>query len=112
MSRPNEKVLYKRGENQELDKRYEEVKKMRVWSGTACSEALNDDELNMMLKLWRKEAFRPLELCVDDVSELVNFAARIKEYRKCIRRNQSRVRQVRYRKKLKAAAKQQDPGAV
>ena len=107
-----EKARYKRGENQELDKRYDKVKKMRVWSGTACCKALKEDEVDMMVKLQRKEALRPWELCVDDVSELVNFAERIKEYRKYLRRSQSRLRQVRYREKLKLAAKQKDPAAV
>lgn len=106
------KALYKRGENQELDKRFDEVKKMRLWSGTACCKALKKEEVDMMIKLWRKETFTHSELCADDVSELVNFAERIKEYRKCIRRNKSRLRQMRYREKLETAAKLKDPEAV
>ena len=106
------KVRYTRGENQELDKRFDEVKKMRLWSGTACCKALKDEEVDMMIKLWRKESFTPSELCADDVSELVNFAERIKEYRRCIRKSQSRLRQMRYREKLEAAAKLKDPEAI
>ena len=53
------KVRYTRGENQELDKRFDEVKKMRLWSGTACCNGLKDEEVDMMIKLWRKESFTP-----------------------------------------------------
>ena len=65
-----------------------------------------------MIKLWRKEAMRPWELCVGDVLQLVDFAARIREYRKRVAKNKARLRKVRSRKKLAAAVKSTDPGAI
>ena len=55
---------------------------------------------------------RPWELCVDDVVQLVEFAARIREYRKRVAKNKARLRKVRSRKKLAAAVKNKHPAAI
>ena len=55
---------------------------------------------------------KPWELYVGDVLKLVDFAARIREYRKRVQRNKARVRKLRSRKKLAAAVKKKDPVAI
>ena len=55
---------------------------------------------------------RPWELCVGDVLKLVDFAARIREYRKRVAKNKARLRKLRSRRKLAAAVKNKDPEAI
>ena len=105
ISNMKEKVPYNRGDNPELDKRYDEYLKMRIWSGTAHYQALREEEVEMLVKLWRKEYMKPSELGVDDVSELTDFARRIKEYRNRRRRSKARIRKVRSRDKLEEAVR-------
>ena len=67
---------------------------MRIWSGTAYAQALSEEEVDLMIKLWRIEAMRPKKLCVGDVLKLVDFAACIREYRKQVAKSKSRLRKV------------------
>ena len=46
-------------------------KKLSVWSGPAISEALTEEEIKIMVTLWRKEKQTPWKLSVQDVSTLV-----------------------------------------
>ena len=71
MSGSDETVLYKKGLNKELDKKMRIYKKISVWSGPAISEALTDEEIKIIVTLWRKEKQTPRKLSVQDVSTLV-----------------------------------------
>ena len=112
MSALNENVLYKRGENPELDKRYDQFRKMRIWSGPAYSEALSEKEVDILIKVWRIYSIRPRRLCVGDVLKVVGFADRVREYRIRVKRIRARTRKVKSRRKLAAAVKKKDPRAI
>ena len=71
MSGSDEALLYKKGLNKELDEKVRMYKKISVWSGPAISEALTDEEIKIMVTLWRKEKQTPWKLSVQDVSTLV-----------------------------------------
>ena len=66
MSGSDEGLLYKKGQNKELDKKVRMYKKISVWSGHAISEALTEEEIKMMVTLWRKEKQKPWKLSVQD----------------------------------------------
>ena len=59
MDRSSTNVRYKKGENQELDKRFEKYKKLRVWSGTSYCHALSNEEIDRMIRIWKKDALKP-----------------------------------------------------
>ena len=63
-------VRYKKGENQELDRRFETYKKLRIWSGTSYYDALSNEEVDRMIQIWMKETLKPKELTVNDVVTL------------------------------------------
>ena len=64
-------VRYKKGENQELDRRFEKFKKLRIWSGTSYCEALSNEEIDRMIQIWKKDTLKPQELTVNDVLTLM-----------------------------------------
>ena len=59
-----------KGDNKELDRKYEQYKKMRLWWGSSYCVALSNEDIDIMAKLWNKE-MTPSKLTVDDVSKLV-----------------------------------------
>ena len=76
------KSLYKRGQDSVLDEKFDLYKKTKVWSGPAVNEALTQEEVKIMIFLWKREQRTPWKLSVSDVSTLVAFTARIISYRK------------------------------
>ena len=64
-------ILYKKGINPKLDKRYASYKRMRVFSGSSQSRALMDEESDIMIKLWKKEIMRPWAMFISEVLTLV-----------------------------------------
>ena len=107
----NEPVLYSKGKDTCLDKEFMKYKRMQLWSGKAL-EVLTDEETDIMAKLQRKEKLTPRKLTVQDISKLVEFAARIRAYRVAAQREKSRVRMERAREKLRKAAEQGDLFAI
>ena len=65
------KVLYKPGENKDLDVRFAEYKKRLVWWGSSIYEALSEEETDLMIPIWKKAKLTPWKLYVDEVSKLV-----------------------------------------
>ena len=65
------KARYQKGMDQELDNRFEGYKKMRIFAGNAFSRALSNGEVDILIKLWRKETLTPRELYNGDVLKLV-----------------------------------------
>ena len=65
------KALYQKGTDQDLDNRFEGYKKMRIFTGNAFSRALSNKEVDILIKLWRKEILTPMQLCNGDVLKLV-----------------------------------------
>ena len=112
MSGSSEAVLYKKGENPQLDKKLEKYRKMRVWSGNAPSRALTDDDLSTLANLWQKEKLEHRKLTVEDVSKLVELADSVREYRAAAEREKSRQRMERARNKLRKAEKDGDCAAI
>ena len=76
MNASNE-TIYRKGEDANLDKAYSRYKRMRLWSDGAVNEALTQQEANTLLKLWKKEKFKPRMLSLEDIQNLVNFASHI-----------------------------------
>ena len=112
MSDSDESILYRKGEDPQLDQKYEEYLRMRVWRGNAMDELFSEDEFQTLLKLWRKETLLPAKLNVEDVSRLVEFAGRIRAYRAAKEREKCRQRMERARKKLQMAAEKGDSEAI
>ena len=71
MARSDSNDRYVKGERPELDKGFEEYQKLRFWSGEAYSAALSSEEVDLMIKLWKKETVRPWELSTNDVIQIV-----------------------------------------
>ena len=53
------KARYQKGVNQELDNRFEGYQKMRIFSGNAYSRALSSEEVDVLIKIWKKETLSP-----------------------------------------------------
>ena len=71
MERSEDDVRYVKGENPELDKGFEEYKKMRFQAGCACYEALSNEEVDVMIKLWKKATMTRRALSINDVRQIV-----------------------------------------
>ena len=65
------KILYKPGENNELDERFAEYKKILVWWGCSICKALTEEETDLLIPLEKKAKLTPWKLYVDEVSKLV-----------------------------------------
>ena len=71
MERSEGHVRYVKGENSELDKGFEEYQKMRFQAGCACYEALSKEEVDVMIKLWKKATMTHRALSINDVRQIV-----------------------------------------
>ena len=106
-------VIYKKGVNLALDRELERYRKMQLQRGDAINEVFDDDEeFQTFGQLWRKERGGYRKLSVSEVSKLLEFAKRIRAYRKVAKREKSGVRMRLFRKKLRKAAKDGDSVAV
>ena len=106
------KSRYKRGQDSVLDEKFDIYKKTKVWSGHALNEALTQEEVKIMIFLWKREQRTPWKLSVSDVSTLVAFTARIISYRKSMVKEKARQRKERERKKVVDAANIGDKEAM
>ena len=59
MSSSVAQIPYKKGENKKLDERFARYKKMRVFQGSSHYKALSEQEIHLILDLWKKETFTP-----------------------------------------------------
>ena len=75
MDRESELDLYKIGTNELLDKEYVRYKRMRLWCGQALGAVLSEEEVDILVKLQRKESRTPQKLITQDVSTLVVWIA-------------------------------------
>ena len=50
----DEQTLYKKGENSELDKKFELLKNGNIFAGDAYDDALCDEEAKSLIKVWCK----------------------------------------------------------
>ena len=112
MSKSSKTLLYKKGQNSILDEKFSVYKKTSVWSGLAVNEALTQEEVEIMIILWKREQRTPWKLTVHDVSTLADFTTRIISYRKRMVKEKSRQRKERERKKVRDAAKNGDKEAM
>ena len=71
MSSSGMKILYKPGENNELDERFSEYKKRLVWWGCSIFKALTKEETDWLIPVEKKAKLTPWKLYVDEVSKLV-----------------------------------------
>ena len=100
-----DKLLYNKGLNKELDRKFAQYKKKNIWAGDGHLEALTDIEVKILGKLWRKERMTPEKIQTQEVIKLVDFTRRIDAYRKISKREASRLRKERERSKREEAAK-------
>ena len=105
------KLLYRKGDDTNLDKGFSRYQRMRLWSAGAVDDALTEEEANTLTKLWKKERITPRKLTVEDVKKLVDFSCQIESYRRRVKREQSRRRKERARAELRKAAKNGDAEA-
>ena len=98
-----DKLLYKKGLNKELDRKYAQYKKKNIWAGDGHLEALTDIEVKILGKLWRKERMTPGKIQTQEMIKLVDFTRRIDAYRKIVKREASRLRKERESKREEAA---------
>ena len=103
---------YRKGENEELDMRFSQYKKVNLFAGRAYHEALSKEEAETLIKLWSKERKLPWTLKVSDVTKLVEYTEKVLVWRRSDRREKARVRIEQKREKLKVAAKNGDANAV
>ena len=59
MSNSVAEIPYRKGENKKLNERFEKYKKMRVFQGYSHCRALSEQEIDLMIDLWKKENFTP-----------------------------------------------------
>ena len=109
MSSSEKRVRYQKGVNLELDKKFQEYKKKRLFQGYSIYiYALSQKEVDLMIKVWKRERTKPNRLSFDDVSKLVEFTARIEECRNCQKREKTRQRVERSREKRAVTKKNKD----
>ena len=108
----DEQTLYKKGENPELDKKFELLKNGNIFAGDAYDDALCDEEAKSLIKVWCKAQRVPQKLKVEDVKTLVNFSERIYTWRRNRKRELTRIRVERARRKLKIAANKGNEAAL
>ena len=99
MSSPEETAPYEKGINKDLDQRFEQLQKKRLWQGFSFIDALSAEEIDILGKLWKKFIFKNRHLTFHDVSKLVDFATQIEECRRRQRREYTRKRVARWRQK-------------
>ena len=59
--------LYKPGVDEELDRKLSRYRKLRIWHGEAYTNSLTENEVDIMVKLWRKEKRTPWKLLTSEV---------------------------------------------
>ena len=111
-SKSSKNILYKKGQNSILDEKFRVYKKTSVWSGHAVNEALTQEEVKIMIIIWKREQRAPWKLTIYDVSTLTEFTTRIISYRKMMVKEKSRQRKEREQKKVHDAAKNGDKEAI
>ena len=95
----DEKVLYKKGKDMQLDQRLARYKKLNVYAGNAVTEVLSKKERKLLVDLWHKERLKPSKMYVQEISTLVELSERIVAWRKRCRREKTRIRVERLRRK-------------
>ena len=100
-----DKLLYKKGLNKELDSKFAQYKKKNIWAGDGYLDALTDIEVKILGQLWRKERMTPGKIQTQEVIKLVDLTRRIDAYRKVAKREASRIRKERERRKREEASK-------
>ena len=98
-------VLYRKGEDINLDIAFSRYKRMRLWAGGALTEALTQNEIDTLVKLWKKAKLSPRKLCVEDVQKLVDLSDLIRFTRSRIKREKSRRRMEKARAKKRKGGK-------
>ena len=99
MSTPEETARYQKGIDKDLDQRFEQLQKKRLWQGFSFVDALSAEEIDIFGKLWKKFKFKYRHLSFHDVSKLVEFAHQIEECRRQQKREKTRQRVGRWRAK-------------
>ena len=112
MSTPNENDLYRKGENQQLDMKYSQYKRLNLFAGPAFDVALSAEEGDTLIKVWSKERRMPWALKVHEVSALLEITEKILAWRRNVRREKTRIRVERAREKLREAANRGDAKAL
>ena len=100
----DEKSRYRKGQNPELDKRFELFKRANLFAGDAVDNALSQKEVDSLIKIWCKFRRAPWKLEVEEVSILVQFSEQIFAWRRNRRRELKRVWAERARRKLRDQA--------
>ena len=108
----DKETKYKKGDNPELDKKFEAYKKVNLFAGGAYHDALSQKEAKRLIKLWGKERRVRWRLNVQDVKTLVHFSERILTWRRYRRRELTRLRVEKARAKLKNDANKGNQAAV
>ena len=99
MSSSEETSLYQKGKDRDLDRRFEQLQKKQLWQGFSFIDALSTEEINILVKLWKKMKYKYRHLTFQDVSKLVELATRIEECRRWQKRETTRRRVARWRSK-------------
>ena len=99
MSSPDETARYHKGIDRDLDRRFEQLQKKRLWQGFSVVDALSTEEINILVKLMKKLKYKYRHLTFHDVSKLVELATLIEECRRCQQRENTRRRVARWRNK-------------
>ena len=71
MSELNSSGLYKLGVDEELDRKLSRYRKLRIWHGEAYAKSLTESEVDIMVKLWRKQQRTPWKLRTSEVETLM-----------------------------------------
>ena len=108
----DKETKYKKGDNPELDKKFEVYKKVNLFVGQAYHDALSQKEAKRLIKLWGKENRTRWRLNVQDVKPLVHFTERILAWRRNRKREVTRIRVEKARRKLKNDANKGNEAAV
>ena len=54
-SKSSKNILYKKGQNSILDEKFRVWQKTSVWSGHAVNKALTQEEVKIMIIIWKRE---------------------------------------------------------
>ena len=79
-SKSSKNILYRKGQNSILDEKFRVYKKTSVRSGYAVNDALTQEEVKIMIIIWREQR-TPWKLTIHDVLTHAEFTTRIISYR-------------------------------
>ena len=105
-------LTYKKGDFEDLDKKWEKYRKMQIFTGHAYRKALTKREVDDLVEVWKTKRLKPKTMTFREISTYVKLAEKISDYRYRVKVERTRLRVARSRDKLIDAVRKGDSSAI